>query len=226
MASPSPRKRRRPATPHKAIGRNELRDDESDEKLVWVGACRALLVKERESAPQSDDEDEMVDKTEDELLLSEDFEMCYDYQEYAREIDNHGKSADTNHLMFYLQEDEEENWDGANRLGDPDDQGFLEMDIIDAMRLHKFLLDTSTWFNFNSPLRLPPICFESPGSHLAPFKGLLIAAYRAVWIGLVETSSIQEVASKFETMKLIMVAMSLYSFVQNLLRTCLPPEAE
>ena len=216
MASPSPRKRRRPATPHKAIGRNELRDDESDEKLVWVGACRALLVKERESAPQSDDEDEMVDKTEDELLLSEDFEMCYDYQEYAREIDNHGKSADTNHLMFYLQEDEEENWDGANRLGDPDDQGFLEMDIIDAMRLHKFLLDTSTWFNFNSPLRLPPICFESPGSHLAPFKGLLIAAYRAVWIGLVETSSIQEVASKFETMKLIMVAMSLYSFVQNL----------
>ena len=179
-------------------------------KYISRGACVECVTK-NEDVEKSDNEDEDDEEFDHGIeVLSEIFEQYTDFDDYAKQVEIPASWAQS---MFALGEMNIELWPGHCN---PDTPSYMQLDVFDVNRLRDFQCYTATWWNWKKPLALPPICFECPGSRLVPFKGLLMHTYRTVWLGLSESSSIEALASKFETMKLIMVAAALYSFVENL----------
>lgn len=216
-------RKQRPGTPVPSVVTRKRHGDqhqtepeqqqEDQEKLRKHLSTKTLGKHMSEHDIASDGEAEDDDPEPEDFDGNECFHNILHYDDYIMKEHHEQVFQGMPQAMFQCAEPKKSLW--ACHMF-PDAPGFLHIHALDAFRLKDFLAKGNTWWRWKSPLALPPVCFEAPASHLAPFKGLSMALYRAVWIGFYDSTSIHGMASKHETMKLILTASALYSFVHNL----------
>lgn len=140
----------------------------------------------------------------------EHFETFTDLKDYPfRE-----EGMDPELAMFLIKEDKKHMWPKHSR---PDVPGFVAIDAQTAFQLHNFLMKgggglPTIW----KPVSLPPSCYSYINSLIAPFRGLMMNVYSTTWAGLPHSPNMECLASRFETMKLILAASAIYQFVHSL----------
>lgn len=175
--------------------------------ISWAGNKSIAKYFESDSDTPSDDEEGDLPRSDPNVH----FQKCTRLEDYPiRDV-----RPWPEHAMFTLREKDEKLWP-ENWV--PDARGFVAMDAHTALQLRAFLLEGKTTHRWGwKPICLPRSCFEYPGSWLAPFRGLMISVYATTWIGLSESPSVLYLASRFETMKLILAAGAIYGFVDKVL---------